>query len=439
MTPAYITVVLETFKLKKDKNELYVELHYPTPANLKKSCAYICAERFDRKDGRILKQFFEEGDDKEKLQGIIETTDPEDFRAVQNYLNEETANPREKTVELAAWLIDFEPRPYKAAYDYESLLHRTLKAAAALATSLEHGDYFKKDFDAENKDNQVGSESGSKIPNFPNGEEETSQMPKRTTEVAPEVHIANESDNADSTSQDPVGTLEAIANDSGQFAGDENNPGIADEPGGRAEPENICLMGGRMGKSNSREGGMEDGEEHNGPHEDRTDNKDSRGNIWIKIKKPGMLLLIALLATCGIYLYQKEDKIPYGKVVFSNNTECMYWAGDHYEAIPCGKAVDDMMVVALDTVLLRRQKKLDPRNITVNDIRKVYYFKSKGKMEFYAAPGNHPIENRMRLKPLTDNIYEKYLKPLHQADTTKGVRNEKIGISVNENDLSISY
>ena len=352
----YTKLVLLDYNKKLQNGQLPLSLKHPTTAKIKEQCSLVCTQRFSRKDGVVLNEFFEEGNDVAVILSNIKECDSDKFKPLVNFLKKKTNSTDPRNIELLAWLIDYHPRPY----DYKN------------PPSL--------------------------------GE---SEIPREITEVNNDWGVGESK--LENSSEDCSITGMEARNPIGEEAGNSNSQGgIEGNNGSDTE-----VLG------------------------EKIENKQASKRI--KLKAPGLLLLAALIGGGGIYWFQKEDKTPYGTIVFSNNKECMYWTVDHYEAIPCGKRVDDRMVVALDTVLLRRQKKLDPRNITANDIRKVYYFKSKGKMEFYAAPGNHPIESRMRLKPLTENMYEKYLQPLHHQDTIKEAANSRESLSFNESDLSISY
>jgi hypothetical protein len=91
----------------------------------------------------------------------------------------------------------------------------------------------------------------------------------------------------------------------------------------------------------------------------------------------------------------------------------MYWAGDHYEQVSCNQKLGDTMVIALDTFKLRHFKKITrPDTITGYSLGRVWYIKMDGRVEFYTADGHHPIQQQRRLKPLSDYIIFKYIRPL---------------------------
>jgi hypothetical protein len=90
--------------------------------------------------------------------------------------------------------------------------------------------------------------------------------------------------------------------------------------------------------------------------------------------------------------------------------QCMYWDGKEYQSVDCDEKVEGANIVALDTARLEHMKKITNTGlITRNDIRKVYYSKVGGKIEFYTGKGENPEDNRRRLLPMTEYIFEKYV------------------------------
>lgn len=93
-----------------------------------------------------------------------------------------------------------------------------------------------------------------------------------------------------------------------------------------------------------------------------------------------------------------------------DNKNCMYWTGEHYEAISCEQTVDDVAIIAKDTVKLNHLKKImHPDTLTLNSLGKVWYVKTYEGLEFYTSDGFHPIYSEKRLKPITPRIINKYI------------------------------
>ncbi|MFT4095160.1 MAG: hypothetical protein QM640_16130 [Niabella sp.] len=127
------------------------------------------------------------------------------------------------------------------------------------------------------------------------------------------------------------------------------------------------------------------------------------------------LIVAAILTLAGIITYQNSRNGAQPNVMgatFNNREACMYWAGDHYQQISCSQKVYGALVIALDPEKLLYFKKITrPDTIKKEDIDKVWYAKIKGKIEFYTADGYHPTELKLRLKPVTDYIFNKYIYP----------------------------
>ncbi len=114
----YQKLVVQDYERKKAANQLSLNLSHPTPAKLKEACLVVCSKRYSRKDGRILSSFFGEGDDKDAVLKAIKRLDSDKFKQIQKFLKNQNLKTSEKNIELLAWLIDFEPRPFDYGKNY---------------------------------------------------------------------------------------------------------------------------------------------------------------------------------------------------------------------------------------------------------------------------------------------------------------------------------
>lgn len=91
---------------------------------------------------------------------------------------------------------------------------------------------------------------------------------------------------------------------------------------------------------------------------------------------------------------------------------CMYWADDHYEPIPCNQKVPNKLVRALDTEKVKNFRKIT-RSDTITYRAKgwVWYSKIDNEFEYFTADGEHPVVYGRRLKPITDYIINKHIRP----------------------------
>ncbi|ANH83108.1 hypothetical protein A8C56_20885 [Niabella ginsenosidivorans] len=119
MFEQYQELVLQLYEKKQRENDLPLDLMQPTPAKIKKACLRACTKRFSRKDGRVLEAFFGEGNDQAVILKAIKRYEADKFKALIKFLRKETASTDEKNIELLAWLIGFEPRPFELGRHYD--------------------------------------------------------------------------------------------------------------------------------------------------------------------------------------------------------------------------------------------------------------------------------------------------------------------------------
>ena len=108
----YKKLVLADFDQKIIAQQLSAELVSPTPGNLKSVSVNICDSRFDAKDGIILDSFFGKKEDAYAYRQAIQNSNVDVFRPLVNLLKSHSINTSPKNVNLLAWLIDFQPRPF---------------------------------------------------------------------------------------------------------------------------------------------------------------------------------------------------------------------------------------------------------------------------------------------------------------------------------------
>ncbi|RFM26221.1 hypothetical protein [Deminuibacter soli] len=118
MFPDYELLVWQDYQKKKTANVLPVSLTEPTPGQLKTECAAVCNVRFRKKDEKILVAVFGKNDDLKGYLTAIDQYKTDLFKSLVNYLKQETKSTSKKNIELLAWLIDFEPRPFEYGKKY---------------------------------------------------------------------------------------------------------------------------------------------------------------------------------------------------------------------------------------------------------------------------------------------------------------------------------
>ncbi|QNK61006.1 hypothetical protein H7F33_10430 [Pedobacter sp. PAMC26386] len=115
----YKEKVILAYQKKRKANAISINLLRPSPGKLKTECLNVYGERRLKKDEKIFRSFFGSIDNATDYGQNIKAFDIDKFRPLINFLNGKTTDPEEKNIELLAWLIDFEPRPYQFGYNYK--------------------------------------------------------------------------------------------------------------------------------------------------------------------------------------------------------------------------------------------------------------------------------------------------------------------------------
>jgi hypothetical protein len=100
----------------------------------------------------------------------------------------------------------------------------------------------------------------------------------------------------------------------------------------------------------------------------------------------------------------------------ANETEesgCMIWVVDHFEPISCDEGIDREGVAKLNSVHLHDFKKITSiETIEHTDIDNIWYYKyNQDSLEYFSAPGLHPLNRQKTLRPMTNYMYLKYIYP----------------------------
>ncbi|WP_410221030.1 hypothetical protein [Pedobacter sp.] len=144
MFEKYKKQVKLAFEKRQYEQKLSLNLIKPSAAKMREECLIVINERSDQKDDDTLRLFFGAKGEAKDYESIIAHIDIDKFRPLINFIKGKTYNPDEKNIELLAWLIDFEPRPYAF---WRNCLNekRTNKNTEAFRTR------FKEEDDAEDE------------------------------------------------------------------------------------------------------------------------------------------------------------------------------------------------------------------------------------------------------------------------------------------------
>ncbi len=118
--PDYIKLVIAAYNKKRANKELSPLLAKSTPASIRKECLHVYRERYDKKDEQVLRAFFGPPEPGRQFLQIIEGFPTNKFKPLDNRLKGDTGNTDDINLELLAWLIDFQYRPY--VFDMEVIL-----------------------------------------------------------------------------------------------------------------------------------------------------------------------------------------------------------------------------------------------------------------------------------------------------------------------------
>jgi len=116
MTSEYQSEVIGCYRDMLKAGMLSSNLMSPSPANLKRQCLLVFHTRYSESDNAILKNFFMPYDERLGLDRIMKIFELDRFRPLASYLRGKVDKTDIKNVDLLAWLIDFQPRPYGVFY-----------------------------------------------------------------------------------------------------------------------------------------------------------------------------------------------------------------------------------------------------------------------------------------------------------------------------------
>lgn len=346
MFTSYTDSVFKTYQMKKEKGKLSLNLVAPTPAKLKQECSIVYSERYKEKDGKTLRLFFLPKDDSTDYGISIRNTDTDRFKPLSNFLKGKTSETEDKNIELLAWLIDFEPRPYNFKFNYEA--------------ELGDPDDNKTDWE-ELSVNERGYEN-SEQKNFSEKEKDENKYSSEGDEKkgkTPELSLKNI-------------LIGGVLSCSFIFAG---YLGIKDKV---KKTENF--------------------------QEKMADSSETRRGIMAEpsdiVKKP--IIENKKDNNAG-------DKISTVYIPAKKEMQCMYWKDDHYQEAFCDDENVPASLIAINKNLVENFKKITfPDTITEKSVGKIWYLKSDGKIEFFTHEGNHPTNHR-KLKKMTKYILDKHV------------------------------
>lgn len=104
--------------------------------------------------------------------------------------------------------------------------------------------------------------------------------------------------------------------------------------------------------------------------------------------------------------------------------DCMCWNGEKYIEVDCQDQTQRYQVIGLDQDKLEHFRKITrPDTLGLKDLGNIWYSKIDNEIEFFTAPGYHPIQTMRSLKATTKHIFETYA-----GKKTENNQNKQYGI-----------
>lgn len=105
--------VFNQYEDAKRKSQLSENLVRPTPAKIRAECLLVLKERYNQQhDAKSLRLFFGCQKSLTEWEREIKRIDTDRFKPLTNFLKGKTRDTEDKNIELLAWLINIQPRPY---------------------------------------------------------------------------------------------------------------------------------------------------------------------------------------------------------------------------------------------------------------------------------------------------------------------------------------
>jgi len=357
----YKEAIREKYRVEKNEGKYSDYLSNPSQAVLRDLCWEIFNSEPKVDDIAVYRNFFKADFIPKEVDTSQQYTDK--FKKVGAFFKAERETAKISTVELAAILVDFQPRPFnkfRKEIDPENL---------KLIKELRNTKHYKPEFPS------VDFIDDADIEKFPSSKNEEEEKDKP---YIPLPFITNDSRASNRVGQENVKTIKFEAN----F-----------EETGNAKIDQSKLNNPKLQKSETK-----------------------RKKFFRRIrqvlfenflKRLGKTAMVIVLIFCSI-----------GGVVYLAffQKQCMQWSSDHYEKVSC-----DLEVNGLGSFNV-----VEPFDKTVFDLKKikvcdttpffdkngeaiVWYGKTANGIDFFNGHGRHP-ENNSSLKPVTRYILNKYVK-----------------------------
>ncbi|MNX78299.1 hypothetical protein D3C86_1098800 [compost metagenome] len=358
----YKEAIREKYRVEKNEGKYSHYLSNPSQAVLRDLCWEIFNSEPKVDDIAVYRNFFKADFIPKEVDTSQQYTDK--FKKVGAFFKAERETAKISTVELAAILVDFQPRPFnkfRKEIDPENL---------KLIEELRNTKHYKPEFSS------VGFIDEAEIEKFPSlkNEEEEKDKP-----YVPLPFITNDSYASNRVGQENAKTTKSEAN--------------------FKETDYTKI----------------DQSKWNDPELQKSETKRKKFFRRIRqllfenfLKRLGKTAMVIVLIFCSI-----------GGVVYFAffKKHCMQWTGDHYEVVDCtssneGNNLNEIIPLDKNLLDFRKIKACDTTKcFLTNGEAIIWYGKKANGIDFFNDNGNgrHP-ESKKALHPMTDYMFEKYLK-----------------------------
>ncbi|MEN2487067.1 hypothetical protein AAYQ05_04630 [Flavobacterium sp. B11] len=358
----YKEAIREKYRVEKNEGKYSNYLSNPSQAVLRDLCWEIFNSEPKVDDIAVYRNFFKADFVPKEVDTSQQYTDK--FKKVGAFFKAERETAKISTVELAAILVDFQPRPFnkfRKEIDPENL---------KLIEELRNTKHYKPEISPAGFSDEV------EVENFPNSKNEEAEKNKR---YIPLRFITNDSYASNTVERKKTDTTKFEANSK------EIDYAKIDQP------------------------------KWNDPESQKSETKRKKflerikqflfENFLKRLRKTAMVTVLIFCSIGGVVYFAFFKK------------HCMQWSGDHYEVVNCTSDNEDNNlneIIPLDKSLLNF-KKVNACDTTkcflTNGQAIIWYGKTAHGIDFFNdnGAGRHP-ENKRALRPMTDYMFTKYLK-----------------------------
>lgn len=153
----YTALILKDYNRKKEAGRLSINLSQPSPAKIREECLVKLQEELRPSDEQILRTFFGSPMDKNALARNIKNFDIDKLKPLVNYLKNPKIKTDEKNIELLAWLLGFQNRPFKHGRNYDTHLENVDVVECPPRVNEETGTSESENLETNNKEEELNT------------------------------------------------------------------------------------------------------------------------------------------------------------------------------------------------------------------------------------------------------------------------------------------